>query len=204
MKANLFYPLKERLSHIFDEYRTKLGSSVRYKEDNTPVTEVDIRFSKEIKEFFKKTAYANYTFYSEEDYQELTFPGIIVDPIDGTRELSRQIPECAVSVAVMESSKLNHPKNLYWLYNPFTGEEIRPDLRMPAIPSRRKLLKGYVSQTEWDEAYFLKEESRAEITLKPVGSIAYKLMLLALGKCDFVVTKKDKCIWDIAGGSTLL
>src|SRR5690606_35171253 len=91
-----------------------------------------------------------------------------------------------------------------WLYNPFTGEEIRPDLRMPAIPSRRKLLKGYVSQTEWDEAYFLKEESRAEITLKPVGSIAYKLMLLALGKCDFVVTKKDKCIWDIAGGSTLL
>ena len=33
-----------------------------------------------------------------------------------------------------------------------------------------------------------------------MGSIAYKLGLLAAGACDVVISKRPKNVWDIAGG----
>lgn len=71
------------------------------------MTEIDHFVSEIIKEELSAHQnYSNYQYFSEEDFHELRFPCAVVDPIDGTRELSVGRPECAVSLALMHSPHL--------------------------------------------------------------------------------------------------
>jgi myo-inositol-1(or 4)-monophosphatase len=62
---------------------------------------------------------------------------------------------------------------------------------------------GLVSKSEWQKGLY-KNIDESVVHLSPRGSIAYKLGLLAAGACDFIVSKKNKNIWDIAAGAILL
>ena len=61
---------------------------------------------------------------------------------------------------------------------------------------------GEVSHSEWDRGLYNLFESE-KFSIKPKGSIAYKLGLLSAGKSDFVISMTPKNIWDIAGGTLL-
>ncbi len=174
---------------------------IQRKSDSSIVTRVD----KEISDFAHGALKfliddAGFYFFSEEDQQSFNFPCIILDPIDGTRELSQGLGECVVSLAVMSSTS----EGFAWLFNPFTGFELSTasEFVVPASYNSEKLF-GYVSRGDAKEGRFDGLENSTEISFAPRGSIAFKLGLLSSGACDFVFSKTPKNVWDIAAGTLL-
>lgn len=141
-----------------------------------------------------------YHFFSEEEQVSFGFPSIILDPIDGTRELAQGLGECVVSLAIMDTPS----SGFAWLFNPFTGFEMssRSKWVEPVLFNTEKLF-GYVSKGDLKKGLLshITEIENLEIVAK--GSIAFKLGLLASGACDFVYSKTPKNIWDIAAGTLL-
>jgi len=173
---------------------------INVKKDKSYVTEFDIFISDKVKEIFTKR-HPDFHFYSEEDPESFDFPAIILDPIDGTREFVKGYGECAVSLAILNSDRVDDPKNFGWIYNPFSGFEISNNLHVPVehretVPPTINIM---VSRTEWEKNLIHHELSRDTVVI-PMGSIAYKLGLLAGGACDVVVSKRGKNVWDIAAG----
>ena len=175
------------------------------KDDKSFVTEIDLFVSNQLKmELSKHPYYSNYAFYSEEDYNDYTFPCAILDPIDGTRELVKGRPECVVSLALMNSSLISDPKNFAWLYNPFSGFSL--DSSTPFVASQNKSsqkLLALISRSELHNGLYQKYLNHPDFDISPRGSIAFKLGLLASGGCDFVVSLAPKNVWDIAAGTVL-
>ncbi len=197
--------LTKKLNIFFNQDSTQ-QLQINQKDDHSLVTEVDLFVSTLIKsELSKNESVRSYNFFSEEEYGELIFPAAILDPIDGTRELVKGIPECAVSLGLMHSSDLSDPLNYGWIFNPFSGFSLDSTSSFVNAKnvSKKKIL-GMVSRSEFERGYFnsfVKKETMIDIT--PRGSIAFKLGLLASGGCDFVVSLSPKNIWDIAGGTIL-
>lgn len=198
--------IKEKISNklrpVFesDNFLEKL--SVKTKDDKSPVTEIDLFISDQIKEILQQDPdFKTYTFYCEEDHQDLNFPCIILDPIDGTRELVKGIGECSLSLALYKESLIS--KSWGWIYNPFTGFEITSNKKR-LIPSQIHdgKLSGLVSRSEWKRGLF-SDYNTNRFILIPRGSIAFKLGLLGAGATDFVISKRPKSIWDIAAGTSL-
>lgn len=209
MKDNIslfFDEVKDEIKEYFKINSEKILSSSLGKDiksDNSIVTEADIAISKIIEK--KRDKYLDQTcFYSEEKFNKLTYPALIVDPIDGTIEFSKSIGECCVSIAYMQTQKINDPKNRAWLFNPFTGFEINSEDFF--IDGDRNYFESdfscQVSRTEWNKGLY-KNINLDKIKLIPRGSIAFKLGNLAAGSCDLVYSHNPKSIWDIAAGSVI-
>ena len=207
--------MKKIQSNVIDELTKKLelffgpkanaDIQIDQKHDKSFVTEIDLFVSSLLKEkLAHHHDYKNYAFFSEEDYKEYSFPCAILDPIDGTRELIKGRPECAVSLAMMNTEKIDDPKNFAWLYNPFSGFSL--DTSMPFVPSLDKSIQKlltFVSRSEFHKGHYTKYMNHPQIDITPRGSIAFKLGLLASGACDFIVTLEPKNVWDIAAGTIL-
>jgi myo-inositol-1(or 4)-monophosphatase len=191
--------IKVEICHFIDESLNKSGHfKITEKNDKTLVTNVDIFISQLIKDrIIGKYPFLN--FYSEEDMECFSYPMVILDPIDGTKELASGVGECAVSFGVYFSESFDDKRNFSWIFNPFNGLCISS--LDPYIPSKKifgdKLL-GYISRTESTNGL---HESNDKYQYHVVGSIAYKLALLAAGSCDFVISKRPKSIWDVIAGS---
>jgi myo-inositol-1(or 4)-monophosphatase len=193
--------LREKICQKIDQIKCKKAKEIAYKDDQSPITVLDNFISDLIKENFKTYIAEGYTFYSEEDHKQLQSPCIILDPLDGTKEFIKDNGECAVSLAIFDD--LDSMKGiLSWIYNPFKAFEVESG-ESSCTPKKRDKLLGLVSHTEWDQGLYQEYREQSEINLKAVGSIAYKLALLANGDCDFVITKKPKHIWDIAAGTMI-
>ncbi|MBF0174229.1 MAG: 3'(2'),5'-bisphosphate nucleotidase CysQ [Magnetococcales bacterium] len=132
----------------------------------------------------------------------------IVDPLDGTKEFIRGVPEFAVSIALVEDGL----PILACLFNPakdelFTaiaGKGSRKN-DMPIQTTRTTHLAGAAclasrSETERGDWASFKDE----FALRTTGSIAYKLSLLAEGRADLTFTLTPKNEWDIAAGDLLV
>ena len=204
-QTEVILELTKKMNFLFGPNAVKT-LDVNLKSDNSAVTEIDLFVSNLIKEkILNHSVYKSYSFFSEEEYEQLTFPSAILDPIDGTRELIKGRPECAVSLALMKTPEIAHPENYAWIYNPFSGFSL--DSSIPFVPSSNKSqqkILGMVSRSEFEKGYFnflLDIDPKIENT--PRGSIAFKLALLASGACDFVLSLSPKNIWDIAAGSVL-
>lgn len=191
--------IKEEICQKFDLIFSDLSNlEVSTKKDNSIVTNIDLFISDLIKEkFIPKYQFLN--FYSEEDQELFKYPMIILDPIDGTRELAQGINECVVSFGIYFDSKIEGKSNFSWLFNPFNGFEIFSEESMPTSKKIvNKQLLSYVSRTEYAKGL---HNSTKTLLFLPKGSIANKLGLLAAGSGDFVVSKKPKNIWDIMAGT---
>lgn len=186
---------------------SKASSNIKIdlKEDKSFITEIDLFVSSLIKEELRcHPSYSDFTFFSEEDFKEYVFPCAILDPIDGTRELIKGRPECAVSLALMKTPDIDNSENYAWLYNPFSGFSL--DTSIPFVASLEKSSQKYlslVSRTEFHKGHYSKYANHPLIDITPRGSIAFKLGLLASGACDFVISLEPKNVWDIAAGTIL-
>jgi myo-inositol-1(or 4)-monophosphatase len=174
---------------------------VRRKKDNSVVTNIDEKISQLVKAEILETFGNKYNFYCEEDHGELTYPAIVLDPIDGTKGLVTGTFECSVSLAIMETSEL---KEAYgWIFNPFTGFSISSDELVLNMNDKQVVPSlGLVSRSEWEKGIYQNLQLQ-DMILAPMGSIAYKLGLLAAGSCHFIISAFPKNIWDIAAGSIL-
>ena len=135
----------------------------------------------------------------------------IVDPLDGTKEYVTRIPEWCISVALLEDGKLVAGGVL----NPVTDElfygsmgrgivyqdrsgrgfnENSGNSELPLVLASRSECK----RGEWDRF------RGSAFRLRPMGSVAYKLALVAAGKADATWTLVPKHEWDVAAGVALL
>ena len=191
--------LKKCIFQKLEEFRTR-DLEISKKEDKSLVTEFDLFISLKVKEIFS-FRHPDFHFYSEEHPEKFAFPCVVLDPIDGTREFVKGYGECAVSLAILHSEDIFDMRNFGWIYNPFNGFEINNWLDVPV--EKRKVSPPtthvMVSRSEWEKSIH-KKSFPNDIRITPIGSIAYKLGLLASGSCDVVVSTRDKNVWDIAAG----
>jgi len=204
LQNEVILELTKKLSNLFGPTAQK-NIQVNLKDDQSLVTEIDLFVSTLVKEkLAAHPEYSHYAFFSEEDFKEYTFPCAILDPIDGTRELVKGRPECAVSLAAMKTHTIADPDNYAWLYNPFSGFSL--DTQTPFVPSMDKSIQKlltFVSRSEFHKGHYDKYLNHPQIDITPRGSIAFKLGLLASGACDFIISMEPKNAWDIAAGTIL-
>jgi fructose-1,6-bisphosphatase/inositol monophosphatase family enzyme len=210
LKLDINDTIKNLARHKLGLYFGKDSSQslqVNLKNDQTIVTDFDLSISELIKnQLIEKYSEEKWTFYSEEEHDELHFPACVLDPIDGTRELVKGRDECVVSLAYMNSANLFDPLNHGWIYNPFSGVEFSStDIVLPLLSKSKQEPLGLISRSEWHLGLHSElMKKNPHLILAPRGSIAFKLALLAMGSCDFVVSFRDKSIWDVAAGTVLL
>jgi myo-inositol-1(or 4)-monophosphatase len=132
----------------------------------------------------------------------------IVYPIDGTRVFIDGIPEWCISIGLIEDGR----PVAGGIHNPATGERVMgavgcgveyvgPHEALGASTlheaqvgaSRSEVLRG-----EWDRY------DASRFTVVPMGSVAYKLALVASDRLDATWTRSPKNEWDIAGGAALI
>jgi len=133
----------------------------------------------------------------------------IVDPLDGTKEFVRGIPEWCVSIALVEDGRAVAGG----LLNPLRDESVLGAIGLgvwkngrPARARETTTLDGAevlasrseVSRGEWER--FSEERFR----VVPTGSVAYKLGRVASGEADATWTLVAKHEWDVAGGTALV
>jgi myo-inositol-1(or 4)-monophosphatase len=133
----------------------------------------------------------------------------IVDPMDGTKEFTKKIPEFGVSIALVERGE------------PVVGVILNPAAGVAVWASRghgcfRDGQRVSVSKvTSLSDAVVI--ASRTEISrdqfapyagwfkeLRPVGSIAWKLACVASGEGDLNISVAPKNEWDVCAGDLLV
>ena len=133
----------------------------------------------------------------------------IVDPLDGTREFVEGIPEWCVSIGLVEDGK----PVAGGILNPATIElflgAVGEGITLNGKPASMRKLGGVeerlvlasrseVKRGEWEPF------TNSPFTVKPLGSVAYKLALVAAGRADATWTLTPKHEWDLAGGVALI
>jgi len=132
----------------------------------------------------------------------------IVDPIDGTREFVGGIPEWCVSIGLV----VDGVPVAGGIVNPATGERITGavghgvsyvgDRPVVAAANLEGALVGASRSELWRGEWERFQDEPFEIV--PMGSVAYKLALVAAGRLDATWTLCSKNEWDLAGGAALL
>jgi len=132
----------------------------------------------------------------------------VVDPIDGTKEFLQKVPHWTISIGLVHRGV----PQLGVVFNPTedflvagaVGEGITANGAPVAMSAAEELegahLVGSRSEQKRGEFDDVKDLYRFEA----VGSIAYKLALLATGRCDIYYTLSPKHEWDICGGHALV
>jgi myo-inositol-1(or 4)-monophosphatase len=133
----------------------------------------------------------------------------VIDPIDGTIEFIKGIPEFCISIGLLEDGI----PVAGGILNPATGESFlgAVDRGMTyngkaARPTARTSLDGALvlaSRSEFQRGEWEPFKS-APFTIRPVGSVAYKLALIAAGRADATFTLTPKHVWDVAAGIALV
>lgn len=133
----------------------------------------------------------------------------VVDPLDGTREFVDGIPEWCVSVGLV----VNGSAVAGGICNPATNEQFLGGLNsgvsyngQAVRPSAKTDLDGAVvlaSRQEWKRGEWVQFVGK-QISVKPTGSVAYKLALVSAGLADATWTLSPKHEWDVAAGVALI
>ncbi|MCF6237653.1 MAG: 3'(2'),5'-bisphosphate nucleotidase CysQ [Candidatus Marinimicrobia bacterium] len=133
----------------------------------------------------------------------------IVDPLDGTKEFIEGVPHFVVSIGLVR----NGMPILGVLFNPVRQEMIRTDesgvvwynAEQVGICQAENLKDVGCLNSRSETRRGLWEPWTHEFKeLIPIGSVAYKLGLVASGRQDFFVTLRPKNEWDICAGHALL
>jgi myo-inositol-1(or 4)-monophosphatase len=182
----------------------------RHKQGDDPVTEADTTIDSLLKQFLPQDDDGWLSEETEDDLSRLGRHRVwVVDPLDGTREFVTGIPEWCVSVGLVVDGE----PVAGGLLNPATGETILGARGLgvtlngkPARVSDRPSLAGAtvlasrseVKRGEWNgyrDPLF---------TIRPTGSVAYKLGMVAAGLADATWTLTPKHEWDVAAGVALV
>jgi len=174
------------------------------------VTQVDREVSDVLRQHLLR---AGEGWLSEEDRDDKARLGCdvvwTVDPLDGTREFVDGIPEYCISVGLVAEGAAVAGG----VCNPVTGELFLGTLDggvtyngAPARVSTRSGLDGAVvlaSRQEYKRGEW-KRFAQDRFTVRPMGSVAYKLALVAAGLADATWTLSPKHEWDVAAGVALV
>lgn len=181
-----------------------------FKAGHDPVTEADRSVDAALRQNLLRAGEGWLSEESADDLSRLDKQHVwVVDPLDGTREFVMGLPEFCVSIGYVENGK----PVAGGIYNPATQEKFLGALDTgvlyngkPGRPSQRTSLKGAlvlasrseVKRGEW------KVFENAAFTVRPMGSVAYKLALVSAGLADVTFTLTPKNEWDVVAGAALV
>lgn len=181
-----------------------------YKAGHDPVTEADRAVDAVLRQNLLRRDEGWLSEESVDDSSRLNKSRVwIVDPLDGTREFVLGLPEFCVSIGFIEDGR----PVAGGIYNPATKETMVGSVDsgvlyngQPARPSQKTNLKGAtilasrseIKRGEWQQ--FM----AGNFDVRPMGSVAYKLALVAVGKADVTFTLTPKHEWDVAAGAALV
>ena len=187
-----------------DTIRTQ-DIGLELKDDRSPVTKAD----READELLRKglTDIHPAAWLSEETADSPKRLGAdsiwIVDPLDGTKEFIKGLPEYCVAVALVEYGR----PVLGIVHNPVTEEVFW------AMRGKGAFLNGepisvcegncmLASRSEIPRGEFEPFEASWEVV--PTGSIQYKLALVAAGKGAATLSRGPKHEWDVCAGALIV
>ena len=133
----------------------------------------------------------------------------IVDPLDGTKEFIEGVPQFAVSIALAFRGR----PVAACVYQPSTrqcfcareGGGAQLDGKRVRVSNAASLAKSVLlaSRTELERGQI--ETFRGLFArIEPVGSVAFKLALVAAGRADFWLSAAPKSEWDVCAGDLLV
>jgi len=216
MTSSKYADILERISAGLEAARTVFARftpgeiETEYKIGHDPVTEADRAIDAILHKHLLREDEGWLSEESADDVSRLSKSRVwVVDPLDGTREFVQGIPEFCVSIGLVEDGQ----PVAGGICNPATNETIIGAIDCgvtyngkPARPSQRSELKGSlilasrseVKRGEWQT--FM----NGEYNVRPMGSVAYKLGLVAAGLADVTFTLTPKNEWDVAAGAALV
>ena len=177
-----------------------------------PLTTADLAANAAISERLR-SARPDYGWLSEETVDDKTRLSCqktwIVDPIDGTREFVKGIPEYVVCVALCDSGV----PTVGVIYNPARDALYAAVHQGGAFLNGKRIFCSETSSlTVATSIVSRSEDKRGEINsfrphlgpVTPVGSVAYKLALVAAGGSDMNFSVQPKNEWDVCAGDLLI
>ncbi|MBF0621867.1 MAG: 3'(2'),5'-bisphosphate nucleotidase CysQ [Magnetococcales bacterium] len=186
-------------------------AEVRHKSPDNPLTKADLEADRILHEILTQ-ARPDYGWLSEEttdDASRLSKDRVwVVDPIDGTKEYIMGIPQFAVSVGLVENG-LPIAAAVYnpaadELFSAARGQGITLNGKPIHTSSREELFgatclasRSETKRGEWDQF-------KDELKVSTMGSIAYKLAVVACGRLDMTFTLTPKNEWDFCAGTLLV
>jgi myo-inositol-1(or 4)-monophosphatase len=186
------------------------GHSVERKERGDPVTEAERAVDRLLRTMLVQNGEGWLSEETADDSERLRCARVwVVDPLDGTREYITGIPEWCISIALIE----NEEAVAGGICNPATGETFigsrETGLTASGNASVAEINRGgsdglvlasrsEYRRGEWDRV------CEAPFEVRPVGSVAYKLALVAAGYADATWTLVPKHEWDVAAGAALV
>src|SRR5271169_2537200 len=209
MKLNSYSQILERIHAAIEASRSVFARftpgeiDAEYKAGHDPVTEADRALDAVLRKELLREGEGWLSEESVDDPIRLQRSRVwVVDPLDGTREFVQGIPEFCVSIGFVEDGR----PVAGGICNPATDETFLGSVESgvtyngkPAQPSQRTTLDGAlvlasrseVKRGEW------KQFENSNITVRPMGSVAYKLALVSAGLSDITFTLTPKNEWDV-------
>ena len=184
---------------------------VKYKSENQPVTNADIEINNFLLDFFKQKT-PNFGWLSEESIDDRSrFDSDFfwcLDPIDGTRSYILGKPEYTISLALIKNFK----PIFGIVYNPSTKEYFHAEENNGAFCNKTKIKVNSKRKFEFcslavsnSEINILKSYNFFNSNnVKRIGSIAYKIALVAKGKIDIAISFTKKNDWDLAAADLII
>ncbi|HRP69948.1 MAG TPA: 3'(2'),5'-bisphosphate nucleotidase CysQ [Turneriella sp.] len=217
-------PVIEDAGRAVMRYFQEHDYTIQHKDADNPVTDADFAANRIIRAALTKK-FPHDAVLSEESEnsserqrmeERLTKNRVwIIDPIDGTREFIKGRPHFAISVGLVVHGVpvlgfIHNPAQQYMLSGGMSmglfknGTAFTPPERFGVNPTQA-LPNIIVSRSEYTHGH-LPHLAKWYHNLEShtMGSIAYKLALVADGTYDLTVSVKPKNEWDIAGGAALL
>lgn len=181
------------------------GFETARKDDRSPVTRADREADSLLKA--RLLALAPAAWLSEETADSEARQGEsrlwVVDPLDGTKEFTKGLPEYSVAIALVEHGE------------PLLGVVHNPSTRQTFTAAR-----GHGARRNGDRIGVREGDvllaSRSEIAggefepfeagwqVRPVGSIEYKLALIAAGEAAVTFSRGPKHEWDVCAGALIV
>jgi myo-inositol-1(or 4)-monophosphatase len=216
MQSNSYAQILERIQVAIEASRavfarfTPGAIDTDYKAGHDPVTEADRALDAVLRKELLRQGEGWLSEESVDDPIRLQCSRVwVVDPLDGTREFVKGIPEFCVSIGFVENGR----PVAGGIYNPATDETFLGSIDSgvtyngkPAQPSQRNTLEGAlvlasrseVKRGEWEPF------ENAVFKIRPTGSVAYKLALVSVGLADVTFTLTPKNEWDVVAGVALV
>jgi myo-inositol-1(or 4)-monophosphatase len=207
---------------ILDYFNNK-NYEIKYKKPYDPVTSADMESNEIITHAIEKT-FPGDLIVSEETY----IPGLkdeidrkrsnagriwIIDPLDGTKDFIKGLPNFAVSIGFVNNNEARYGI----IYNPVHGFLLQggPDYGLSLNGKKLETVMNNPEKLENMNICISKSEAKQNLfhdllkvvpdkNIRYIGSVAYKMSLLAAGEIDLVLSKRHKSDWDIAGALAIL
>src|SRR5246500_3633685 len=152
-----------------------------YKAGHDPVTEADRAVDAVLRENLLRDGEGWLSEESVDDFSRIEKSRVwVVDPLDGTREFVAGIPEFCVSIAMIEDGRpiaggiCNPATNEMFLGSidsgvSYNGKPVRGGRRAHLNGASVLASRSEIKRGEW------KQFENAPFTIRPMGSVAYKL-----------------------------